>query len=36
MGRQFESEAEVLRPPALRRAVAAELQRAATPYRTKS
>lgn len=32
---QFGSEAEVLRPPALRRAVAAELQKAAAPYRAK-
>ena len=33
---QFGSEAEVLKPAALRRAVAAELQRAAAPYRAKS
>ena len=33
---QFGSEAEVLSPPALRRAVAAELQRAAAPYRARS
>lgn len=33
---QFGSEAEVLRPPALRRAVAAELQRAAARYRARS
>lgn len=32
---QFGAEAEVLRPPALRRAVAGELQKAAAPYRAK-